>query len=102
MILLAAAHRHKDMEKSVAVPQGFLTEATAPVKVTVRTDNVADHYNVEPRPFASPELPELMHVPLHTLRDGQPKMPAEETLSRVTVAASAAFRNYAHRGEGEH
>ncbi|KAL3223936.1 hypothetical protein MRX96_027010 [Rhipicephalus microplus] len=38
------------MEKSV--PQGFLTEATAPVKVTVRTDNVADHYNVEPRPFA--------------------------------------------------
>ncbi|KAH7963359.1 hypothetical protein HPB52_020712 [Rhipicephalus sanguineus] len=42
-----------EMEKSVAVPQGFLTEATAPVKVTVRTDNVADHYNVEPRPFAS-------------------------------------------------
>lgn len=42
----------REMEKSVAVPQGFLTEATAPVKVTVRTDNVADHYNVEPRPFA--------------------------------------------------
>lgn len=40
----------REMEKSV--PQGFLTEATAPVKVTVRTDNVADHYNVEPRPFA--------------------------------------------------
>ncbi|XP_077515128.1 death-associated protein kinase related isoform X2 [Amblyomma americanum] len=40
------------MEKSAAVPQGFLSEATAPVKVTVRTDSVADHYNVEPRPFA--------------------------------------------------
>lgn len=40
------------MEKSATVPQGFLTEATAPVKVTVRTDSIADHYNVEPRPFA--------------------------------------------------
>lgn len=40
------------MEKNGANAKGFLTEATCPVKVTVRTDPIADHYNVEPRPFA--------------------------------------------------
>ncbi|EEC12135.1 hypothetical protein IscW_ISCW020325 [Ixodes scapularis] len=41
-----------EMEKNGANAKGFLTEATCPVKVTVRTDPIADHYNVEPRPFA--------------------------------------------------
>ncbi|XP_064455900.1 serine/threonine-protein kinase 17B-like isoform X2 [Ornithodoros turicata] len=32
--------------------QGFLSEANCPVKVTVRSDPITDHYIIEPRPFA--------------------------------------------------